>query len=646
MPRAELYMGELLLKIIARETGEISKVDFKPQKPAFNAFSNPEETFLERRTPESQGVSSAFFTALIRELNEDPECKMHKIMFLRHGYVIAECAYAPFSMDTWHVTYSMCKSIVGMAIGILIDEEKLTLDTRLTDILKGPLNLFKKPITVRQLLNMTSGAEFNEVGAISGNDWRKSFLESALKFEPGSKFEYNSMNTYMLSAIVTELTGVSLFDFCKERIFDPMGIKRVFWESCPQSITKGGWGLFMRAEDMAKLGQLYLQKGQWNGRQIVPESWVTESTTWQVETGKDDNKHYGYQLWINDDRPGSFAYNGMLGQNVFVYPDIDMVVVTNAGNADIFQASTMAVKIRERMKNDIQVSDEPLPEDNASLDQLKKLCKSISGRSSSFPFIASGGWRDKAIRMSKGSPRNSVARVRQTRKSFEQTVYAFNSRVENQLLVRWLRKLNGNVYELEKGGVGIFPLMMQLVHNNFTDGMKKVGFRLLEDNSFYIDIYEGENIYKLRCGFGGKTYVSDINMHTENYKVALKSTCTRDEYNRLVIRNDIHFLEEACLRSLNVYFEDLNRIEIRMTETPGTDMLMETLDNFSFEGSGLESVIISKFMKGGMKEGIGHAITNTVQPVIYGHLYDPNLVSLAEVEGEESPEYDILDEEQ
>jgi CubicO group peptidase (beta-lactamase class C family) len=643
MARAGLDVGELLLKLVGRETGEISKVDYKPQKPAFMEFTPVGETHLERRTPESQGISSAFFVDLIRELSKDRECNMHRIMFLRHGYVVAECAFEPYEMDMWHVSYSMCKSIVGMAIGILIDEEKLSLDTRLQDVLGSklsPFGFFKKSITVQNLLNMSAGVEFNEAGALSGNDWRKSYLESALKFEPGTRFEYNSMNTYMLSAIVTEITGKSLFDFCKERIFDPMGIKRVFWESCPQSITKGGWGLFIRAEDMAKLGQLYLNKGNWNGTQIISEEWVEQSTSWQIETDREDNKHYGYQLWINDDRPGSYAYNGMLGQNVFLYPDIDMVVVTNAGNSDIFQSSSMAIKIRNAMKSEIEVFEEALPEDLSALMELKQVCKSVDGRTQNFPYIAGGGWKTRTVRMTKGSARTRSVSRPVSRGDFKSEVTSYNIRNENKLMQRWFRRLDGRIYELDTSGIGIFPLMMQIVHNNFTDGIKKVGFRFTDDNAFFIDIYEGEAIFRLRCGFGGKRYVSDINVHSENYKVSLDSTVTTDEYNRLTIRNDIYFLEEACMRTFNIYFLDdavdrIDRkgtfihpslpggIEIRMRETPGADMLHDTLKNFNIEGTGWESAIISRFMKGGMKEAIGHAVNNTVEPTIYGRLETP-----------------------
>ncbi|MBR4669892.1 MAG: serine hydrolase [Butyrivibrio sp.] len=642
MAKAGLDVGELLLKIVTGETGEISKVDYAPQKPDFieNSAITDLEQPLERRLPEEEGVSSAFFTSLIRDLSENKECRMHKIMFLRHGKVVAESSFAPYSLDMWHVSYSMCKSIVGMAIGILVSEGKLSVEDKLSDIFSARISPFafrKKAVKVKHLLNMSSGVDFNEAGAVSGNDWRKSFLEAGSKFEPGTQFEYNSMNTYMLSAIVAEITGQSLFHFCKERIFNPMGIRRVFWESCPQSITKGGWGLFIRTEDMAKLGQLYLQSGKWNGEQLVPEEWVKESVTAQIETGKDDNEHYGYQLWINDDRPGAYAFNGMLGQNVFVYPDIDMIVVTNAGNSDIFQTSPMAVTIRERMK-EIKVSERPLPRDFSAESELIALCKSLSGNTSSFPIITAGGWKKRSVSMTSGRPKRKVAEFESKRTSFKASVASYNVRNENMLMSTWLHKLNGHVYELEDKNYGIFPIMMQVVHNNFTDGIQKIGFRLFDGNFFYIDIYEGTQIYSLRCGFGGKRYVNTINMHGENYKVSMTSTCTTDEYNRLVIRNEISFIEEACIRTLNIHFEDNasdredrkgtfihpsvpSGIEVRLDETPGWDIIIDSLNSINPEAiGGMQGAIVNKIMTGSVKDLFMGAFKNTVQPVIHGKL--------------------------
>ncbi len=642
MAKAGLDVGELLLKIVTGETGEISKVDYVPQKPDFTDKIQEDETFLERGLPEKEGVSSAFLTSLIKNLAANKDCKMHKVMFLRHGKVIAESGFAPYNLDMWHVSYSMCKSIVGMAIGILVSEGKLSVEDKLSDIFSARVSPFafrKKTIKVKHLLNMSSGVDFNEAGAISGNDWRKSFLEAGSKFEPGTQFEYNSMNTYMLSAIVTELTGQSLFFFCKEKIFNPMGIKRIYWESCPQNITKGGWGLFIRTEDMAKLGQLYLQEGMWNGKQLVPKEWVKESVSHQIETGKDDSEHYGYQLWINDDRPGSYAFNGMLGQNVFVYPDIDMIVVTNAGNSDIFQSSPMAVMIRESMK-EIQISDTALTDNFAAWSELVALRRSLEAKTSSFPMITAGGWKKRAVTMTNGRPKRKFAEFETKRSSFKSSVSAYNVRTENMLVSAWLSKLNGHVYELDNKTYGIFPVMMQVVHNNFTDGISRIGFRIYDSNFYYIDIYEGERIYSLRCGFGGKSYVNNINMHGENYKVSMSSVCTTDEYNRFVIRNEISFLEEACMRTFNIYFMDdaSDRedrkgtfihpsvpagIEVRLNETPGWDILLESMNNIAPEGlGGMQGAIFNRIVKGGIKDVLEEAVKNSIQPVISGKLVD------------------------
>ncbi len=627
MARAELDVGELLLKLVARETGEISKVDYHPQKPAFNHDSVIGETHLKRATPESQGVSSAFFAELIKKLGDNKDSNVHKIMFLRHGVVVAECAYGPYDMDMWHVSYSMCKSIVGMAIGILIHDGKLTLDEKLSDIFStkmSPFGFLRKNVTVKHLLNMSSGVEFNEAGALSGNDWRKGFLEASFKFDPGTSFEYNSMNTYMLSAIITEKTGKSCYDFCKERIFEPLGIHRTFWESCPQSITKGGWGLFIRMEDMAKLGQLYIQHGVWDGRQIVPEEWVKESTSWQIGTDREDNKHYGYQLWINDDREGSFAFNGMLGQNVFVYPDIDMVVVTNGGNKEVFQTSKMAVTIRDYMKNRIVVSDEALPENAGAYRSLQVVCQSEDDcHRDRTPF--SGGWRSKSISMTSGSARRRNYHF-VNRKEIVR-------RGEKSLVKKYLDKLNGRTYDLEDMGAGIFPIMMQIVHNNFTDGIHKIGFGYDEQGDFTIDIYEGIEKYTLKCAFNGFLHSSRINMHGEIYEISISTICTTDEYGRFVLRNEIFFLEEACTRILNIYVPDNDegilaapsKIEIRMTETPGTDMLFETINSMAPDVlSGLQGKLAAAFFKGGIKEAFIHAVRNTIQPVIMGVLSVPD----------------------
>lgn len=269
----DLAFLQLFFKLVSRQTGKISRVDFVPQKPHFR--STPEAQPFPRATPESQGVSSAHVLEYFRALANDAEANPHQAMILRHGRVIAECSFAPYRPGMWHITHSLCKAVTGMAVGIAVREGILDIHEKLGDIFPQYVGLLarlsRKDVTIENLLDMTSGVDFSEAGAISGNEWRASYMTAPFKFEPGTKFDYNSMNSYMLSAAIQEKTGLAMSEYLRPRLFEPLGIDEVFWEKCPQGVTKGGWGMFLRPEDACKLGQLYLQGGRWNGREIVPE---------------------------------------------------------------------------------------------------------------------------------------------------------------------------------------------------------------------------------------------------------------------------------------------------------------------------------------------------------------------------------------
>ena len=166
MAKEQIAVAELVLNMILGKTGG-TRVDYFPQKPDF-PFDKPYEQAFERATPESQGVSSNLFAALLRELDASKDTEMHHFMALRHGKVICECSFAPYPKGMWHVTHSMCKSITGMAIGMLAEEGKLKLDENIYDIFSEHVNvlskIFRPVITVENLLTMTSGVTFNESG--------------------------------------------------------------------------------------------------------------------------------------------------------------------------------------------------------------------------------------------------------------------------------------------------------------------------------------------------------------------------------------------------------------------------------------------------------------------------------------------------
>lgn len=612
--KPELYVGEMLMKIVTHQTGDIARTEFIPQKPAFPAKTDQEKA-LPVSTPEEQGISSRDLLQMLKRLREAPSCRMHKVMMLRNGNIIMNAEFPPFQSEMWHVTHSMCKSITGMAIGLLVSEGELQVTDKIDDIFSERKQLLRslksKGVTVEHLLTMTSGVAFNEMGAVSGNSWVKEFLNAGTEFTPGSKFSYNSMNSYMLSAIVTEKTGMTMLDYLKPRLFEPMGIERVFWETSPEGITKGGWGMFMRTEDMAKMGQLYLQKGRWKDQQLIPEEWVEESLKPHVATGEEGSSYYGYQLWLNGEREGAFTFNGMLGQNVYCYPDINAVLVTNAGNNEIFQKGEMSDIIQSTMSS-LQVCSR-LPEDRLSLLQLQKFGKDRA-KDSGLPAIAAGGW-GKRNRIQK-SVRSSRAREKLCQEKF----YGL------------FEKMNGQEYRMERKGAGIMPLLAQIMHNNFTDGITDIRFCWeASERQLVLQITEGENEYQIPCGRDGHHAYTTLDFHGEIYHLAVGTSFTEDEYGRPVIRNEIDFLEEATRRIMNIHLGEKNpmefrqkksydlpeQVEVRMDETPGSDLLLAALDSIRPDGS-WENFMLKRLQNEGLAMTIREAEERAICPVIRG----------------------------
>lgn len=571
MAKEQIAVAELVLNMILGKTGG-TRVDYFPQKPDFPFDAVYEQAFV-RATPESQGISSDLFTALLRELDTSKDTEMHHFMALRHGKVICECNFAPYPKGMWHITHSMCKSITGMAIGMLIEEEKLKLDENIYDIFPDHINAFSKifrpVITVENLLTMTSGVTFNESGIVSGNDWLGSFLNASVNGKPGTEFQYNSLNTYVLSAIVTKRTGETLTEYLTPRLFGPLGITKYYWETCPKGITKGGWGLFLCAEDMAKLGQLYLQRGKWNGQQLVSEYWIEISTARHLKT-QNDTYGYGYQLWM-EQRPGSFEYNGMLGQNVIIYPDMDMVLVTNAGNKEMFQDCIMLNIIRKYFPVNYHPAD-VLPENPLSHSLLKRLCGELeNGENNNRSTSLRGGWK-----------RNVVFRRKHSDKKYSYRISAAVDRPSDHH--SFMRAVSGRTYVMEQQNIGIAPLFVQVFHNNMTDGISEISFTY-DAGNFCVSFTEGEVIHKLPVGFG-KAADGCVDLHGEHYLVATLGEFARDENDIPVLKLEVTFIEECVKRKAHIFFHEDNGIEIRWNETPGKKMILAGLSSITEELSG------------------------------------------------------------
>lgn len=608
MAKEQIAVAELVLNMILGKTGG-TRVDYFPQKPDFPFDAVYEQAFV-RATPESQGISSDLFAALLRELDASKDTEMHHFMALRHGKVICECNFAPYPKGMWHITHSMCKSITGMAIGMLIEEGKLKLDENIYDIFSDQINalskIFRPVITVENLLTMTSGVTFNESGIVSGNDWLGSFLNASVNGKPGTEFQYNSLNTYVLSAIVTKRTGETLTEYLTPRLFGPLGITKYYWETCPKGITKGGWGLFLCAEDMAKLGQLYLQKGKWNGQQLVSEYWIEISTARHLKT-QNGTYGYGYQLWM-EQRPGSFEYNGMLGQNVIIYPDMDMVLVTNAGNKEMFQDCLMLNIIRKYFPVNYHPAD-VLPENPLSYGLLKRLCGELENRENNNRSTSlRGGWK-----------RNVVSRRNHSDKKYSYRISAAVDRPSDHH--SFMRAVSGRTYVMEQQNIGIAPLFVQVFHNNMTDGISEISFTY-DAGNFYVSFTEGEVIHKLPVGFG-RAADGCVDLHGEHYLVATLGEFARDENDIPVLKLEITFIEECVKRKVHIFFHEDNGIEIKWNETPGKKMILAGLSSITEELSGnfLYNSLLGDHNI--TTELLHRLMEQTIEPAVRGYLKRP-----------------------
>ena len=291
-------------------------------------------------TPESQGISSQAILDFVQAIERDQTDGVHSFMLRRHGKIVAQGWWEPFNPESPHTLYSLSKSFTSTAIGLAQDEGLLSIYDPVISFFPGEIpedtcwNL--KDMRVRDLLRMTTG--HNQVMNIRQSDnWAKEFLAQEVKYWPGTHFMYNTDATYMLSAIITKVTGEPLVDYLGPRLFEPLGIEDPFWESDPRGISVGGSGLHLRTEDISNFGQLYLQKGIWNGEQLIPEAWVEEATSFQTSNGPDpDNdwaQGYGYQFWLS--RHNCYRGDGMMGQFCIVMPEQDAVLAITSGTSDM-----------------------------------------------------------------------------------------------------------------------------------------------------------------------------------------------------------------------------------------------------------------------------------------------------------------------
>jgi len=289
--------------------------------------------------PEEQGMNAALLGQMLDAIDEQ-NLNIDSVLVVHNGYIVTEKYYRPYKQDTMHDVYSITKSVVSALIGIAIQTgyidsvDDLVLDFYPERTFEND-DALKRSITLEHLLTMSSGLEWDWDEMVSTRDWVQYTLDQLIVSEPGTEFYYSSGSAHVLSAIIQEASGMNTHDFAQLYLFDPLGISDVRWKTDLDGIPKGGWGMAMKPRDMAKFGYLYLNQGQWDGRQIIPAEWIKASTQRHIQVPEPLEPwdlYMGYLWWLHEDGP--YAAHGTKGQFIYVIPESDLVVVFTADITD------------------------------------------------------------------------------------------------------------------------------------------------------------------------------------------------------------------------------------------------------------------------------------------------------------------------
>lgn len=287
--------------------------------------------------PENHNMNKSTLNALHTALDS---VNIYSAVTVKDGVIVDEYYKNGYDETTVFPLHSCSKSFTSALVGLAIEDGFIkSVDEPISNYLpqvRASQNALHKKITIRHLLTHTSGISWNEsTSYVDFMEWQRSenwidfILARPVTSEPGARFNYSTAGTHLLGAVVEQAVGKSLFEYGKEKVFTPLGMGSVEWGRDPQGVTDGGNGIRMNVYDMAKFGQLFLNDGKWNGKQIIPQKWVEESTEVQVNRAP-NYVSYGYQWWVRQFGSPShetFFAQGFGGQLIFVVPDLNLVSV-------------------------------------------------------------------------------------------------------------------------------------------------------------------------------------------------------------------------------------------------------------------------------------------------------------------------------
>lgn len=504
-------------------------------KPLFLP-SKPSGIFAEA-LPEQEGVRSSGLLNMFASISSDRRINPHSVVILRNGKLIAKADWAPYTADLPHVSHSLAKSVTAMAVGIAVEEKLLSVTETLGEIFNSGEKAVRD-ITIHDLLTMSSGVQFNEAGSLMSRNWIESFLSSDVLFEHGTAFHYNSMNSYMLSAAICRRSGTSLSEYVSQRLFSPMGINNFYWERCPSGIEKGGWGLYLSVYDYARLGQLWLEKGLYNGTQLIPAEWISTASSMHISHKELCSNGYGYQVWLG--RHGTI-FSGMFGQIVYVVPKQNMVIALTAGSENLFPCGYALNHIDRFLGTSENFSHSPFTHFNYA--ETASLRKSLATAKFGTPLELTK--KPSIFAKMKGLLTKS--------NSFPTDLF------------------DGIEVALEKNRASLLPLLIQIMEGCFGTGIEKISFAA-KGNRLYMRTDFNDSSVTFPLGTDASSEFS-----YNGYTVSSQALFTTDEDDLPVLKLQFCFLESSCTKIMKFIFSD-DGVTLKIRESPS---LYQALDEVS-----------------------------------------------------------------
>ncbi len=518
-----------------------------PYLPAKTAIPATSLRYFKRTAPYKKGVSVGRIQNFLSELEANPACFTHSVMVLKDGEIICE-AYAPgFERGLVHLSHSMSKTVTGIAVAMLADEEKLNTDTALSEIFtEFTLPPSVGEITVGELITMSAGLSFSEAGSVTSEEWTLDFLSSEQAFPHGEGYRYNSMNSYILARIVERLSGESFEDFIRARLFAPLKITEWLWEKGSEGTVKGGWGLYLSLEDWLKIASLFLTGGAFGGIQIISHLSMLELLLAKNEFSNDGSRDFYYAGHLSLSKSSSAVlFNGLFGQNVYIDPSQGLAVAVNSGNNEIFKDSALLDIILKYFPPDM--NDKRIG-GFAGLRQTHALLKQESRFFESRGFVRT--------RRNKGLLERLHIRAPEFPEEW------------NAILGKYLLPMNN---------AELLPIVVRTMQNNLEGGIDTVEF-LRVGSLPTLRLTLGKAVRDIPIGIYSHEGVV-IDFHGEKYRVRTLGG-TEDTESGKIYKIEFVFPELQSTRTLSIK-KTGDFIEMTFGETPSADAIIPFMEKLT-----------------------------------------------------------------